>query len=105
LRLVFESGFADTVSFTARTDHRNAINVTKVNPSIIFGMIVKVVNFYFFDGFGVRLVLQISNPGLNPVGAGMEGVDSVINLDLFARFPLGEDAVRAVVNEFIIFTG
>lgn len=93
MELIFESGFAYTVSFTARTNHRNVISVTKVNPPVIFGVIVKVVNFYFFYVFGVWLVLQISNPSLNPVGAGMKSVDSVINLYFFARFPLREDAV------------
>lgn len=68
-------------------------------------MVVKIVNFNFSYEIRLWLVLEISNPSLNPTGACMKGIDSVIDMDLFAWFPLREDAIGPEIQKLIVFVG
>jgi len=105
LRFVFEATFSYTVCFTARTNHSNTIGITKINPPVVFWMIVKIMDFYFFYWSRVWFVLQISYTGLDPVGAGMKSVYSIVGGYGFSWFPLGEYAVWPEIDIFVIFIG
>jgi hypothetical protein len=64
-------------------------------------MIVEVVYFDFLDLVLCLMLLNLYNSGLEPTREGMEGVNSMVDLQFPSRFPLGEDAFGVDADVFI----
>ncbi len=66
-------------------------------------MVVEVVNFDLFYFIICWVVLYIDNPCFKPSSEGMEGIDSIINLYLFAVLPLGQYSIGVSADVLVKF--
>lgn len=78
-----------------------------MDPSIVLGMIVKIVSFDFYGSIilTIFIVLEVNHPPLEPTHRRVVGIDTIINFDLFSWFPLRENPIGFDIDVLIISAG